>query len=441
MLHLELGVVADQFLEEGGEQAVPVGQGQRGGGGQPEQHRDELAGQRPHHLALELAQVDLGELVDVVVDLLGEPLLVVLEQVDEQGRAAGQVQLAVEVVGRALVHLAHQVEQQLDYAALQHLLVRLRVHCALLDVVAQHRHAPLHHLRVLRRPDARHDMLVLFGHVELLQVGPHGLGNAHHVVHHHLVKKPDVSADLGHLEQEGVQQHQRVFDEVDAFLREHEFHYRHHVWLYPRHCLLLDGGLDDASDSFEATCGCELGLAIVVVLVRLLCVFVEQLEKEFGEVLDEVDGEGPDFVGEVLDDALEGVDYILQIVVFQQLEIDGEYVLEEGPHEILGGLMLENAVEGDGSLDAHQRRLVLGQAQVDALHRLAHHCHLQLHRPVLAEDVHRPRPQKHYLVAELGNYVLRYQLRQYLLYLLALCYRRTQLADQVHRQLLLDWLL
>jgi len=128
VLHAVADVVADQLVEHGGEESVAVGQGESGGGGQPQQHADKLAGQSLHHLALELGNVDFGELVDMVVDVFGQPPLVVLEQVDEEGSAAGDVEFAVEIVGRVLVHLADQVEQQLDDAGLEDLLVGLRIH-------------------------------------------------------------------------------------------------------------------------------------------------------------------------------------------------------------------------------------------------------------------------------------------------------------------------
>jgi len=140
---------------------------------------------------------------------------------------------------------------------------------------------------------------MLLGHVELLQTGPHGLRDAHHVVHHHLVEEPDVPTHLRDLVQVRVQHHQGVLDEVYPLLREHELHHRHHVGLDLGHRFHFDGGLDDAGDGFEAAGSRQLGLSVIILLVGLLGVFAEQFEEEFGEVLDQFDGEGAYLVGEV----------------------------------------------------------------------------------------------------------------------------------------------
>lgn len=83
--------------------------------------------------------------------------------------------------------------------------------------------------------------------------------------------------------------------------------------------LLGNGGFDDPRDGFEATGCCELRLSIVVLLVGLFGVLAEKLEEELGQVLDEIQREGGDFVGKVLDDAFEGVDDILEVVVLKKL--------------------------------------------------------------------------------------------------------------------------
>ena len=59
-------------------------------------------------------EVDLAELIDMGVDSLRQPLLVVLQEVDEESSAAGDVELTAELVGWLLVHLANEVEEKLD---------------------------------------------------------------------------------------------------------------------------------------------------------------------------------------------------------------------------------------------------------------------------------------------------------------------------------------
>lgn len=99
--------------------------------------------------------------------------------------------------------------------------------------------------------------------------------------------------------------------------------------------------------------------------------------------------------------------------------------------------MFENAVEGDGCLDSDERVGVFGEAGVDAFDCLADYLHVQLHRPVLSEDVHSPGPQEHDLIVELGDHVLCNQRGQYVLDLLAAGDGGSQLADQVHGQFFL----
>jgi hypothetical protein len=84
-----------------------------------------LGGQRFHHFALELRDVYLAELIDVCEDLFRQFFLIIFKQVDQKSRAAGDIELAAELVGRLFIHLANQVEEELDYVGLETVNLRL----------------------------------------------------------------------------------------------------------------------------------------------------------------------------------------------------------------------------------------------------------------------------------------------------------------------------
>lgn len=123
-----------------------------------------------------------------------------------------------------------------------------------------------------------------------------------------MVEEPKAPAQLLGLEEVGVQQHQGVLDVVEPFFHEHELQHRQHVHLSSDDSFLGDGRFHDPGDGLEAPGSSKFGLAVVVFLVGLLCIFSEEFEEEFGEVFDQLDCEGFDLAGEVFDDAFEGVD-------------------------------------------------------------------------------------------------------------------------------------
>lgn len=174
-----------------------------------------------------------------------------------------------------------------------------------MDVVSENRHASLHHLIVFIVADAGHDPLLLLGNGQGVKGGPHLFGDSHHIVDDDLIEEPHLSAQLRHFEQIGVEGHQGVLDIVDSFLNEDELKDRQDVDLNVGDGLRGYRRLDDSGDSLEAASCCQLSLAIVVVVVSLLSIFVEQLEEQLRQVLDELQGEGPNFSSKVLNDALE----------------------------------------------------------------------------------------------------------------------------------------
>lgn len=102
-----------------------MGQGEDMSGCQPQKHAYELGGQRFHHFALELRDVYLAELIDVCEDLFRQFFLIIFKQVDQKSRAAGDIELAAELVGRFFIHLTDQVEEELDYVGLETVNLRL----------------------------------------------------------------------------------------------------------------------------------------------------------------------------------------------------------------------------------------------------------------------------------------------------------------------------
>lgn len=224
VFHLVLGMVADELLEIVFKDFVLVGKAEGVGGGQPDESANELRSESSHHFAFELGDVDLAELIDAGVDGLWEFPLVVFEEVDEQGSAAGDVEFPAEIVGWFFVDFACQVEEQLDDVALEpvDLGIVTRQHRTLLDVVAQDRHAPLHHLVVLVRTDRLHDPFFPFGDRQSLQSWPHLFGYSHQIIHDHLVEEPHPRAQLLAFEQVGVEKDEGVLDIVESFLNEDE---------------------------------------------------------------------------------------------------------------------------------------------------------------------------------------------------------------------------
>lgn len=77
-------------------------------------------------------------------------------------------------------------------------------------------------------------------------------------------------------------------------------------------------------------------------------------------------------IAETRDDALEGVDEGLEVVLLEELEVDGEDVREEGLDELLCVLVPQYAVECIGRLDPHQWVVVVHQTRVYPLCRFLH---------------------------------------------------------------------
>jgi hypothetical protein len=88
---------------------------------------------------------------------------------------------------------------------------------------------------------------------QLLQVGPHNLGNTHHIVNHNLIKEPYLACYSRDLVQKRIEQHQSILDIVNALLGENKLKDSHYVRLNASHRLWVDGRLNDTGDSFEAT--------------------------------------------------------------------------------------------------------------------------------------------------------------------------------------------
>jgi hypothetical protein len=107
MLQLILVLVGHQLLQHISKIVVIVSQSQHPSGSQPQQHPHQLRGQRLHHFALELVEVYLSELVYMVVDVLRQSLLVIFQEIDQESRAAGDIELATELIRWFFVHLAN----------------------------------------------------------------------------------------------------------------------------------------------------------------------------------------------------------------------------------------------------------------------------------------------------------------------------------------------
>jgi len=127
---------------------------------------------------------------------------------------------------------------------------------ALLNVVPQYRHAPLHHLVVLIVANAGHDPFLLLGDWQRVQSGPHVLGDAHHVVDHDLVEKPHLPAEFRNLEEVGVQSYQGILDVVDALFNKNELKDGQNVYLYIGDGLWSNRRFYDSGDGFQATSSC-----------------------------------------------------------------------------------------------------------------------------------------------------------------------------------------
>ncbi len=164
-----------------------------------------------------------------------------------------------------------------------------------------------------------HYPLLFLGNRQRIKSGPHLLGNTHQIVHHDLVKEPQTTAELFSFEEVGVEQHQSILYVVKTFFYKDKLKNGKDVCLCGYHGFLSDGGFYDPRYGFQTSCSCQLSLSIVILLIGLFCVFSKQFEEEFGEVLDEIHRKGSDLTGEVLNNAFEGVDNILEVVVVQEL--------------------------------------------------------------------------------------------------------------------------
>lgn len=111
-------------------------------------------------------------------------------------------------------------------------------------------------------------------------------------------------------------------------------------------------------------------------------------------------------VTETRDNAFEGVDEGLEIVLLEELEVDSEDVGEEGLDELLCVLVPQYAVEGVGRLDPHQWVVVVHQTRVYPLCRLLHQLQRQtLYRAILIKYIYCSCPQEHNLVIKLRNHI------------------------------------
>jgi hypothetical protein len=174
-----------------------------------------------------------------------------------------------------------------------------------LDVVSEDRHAPFHHFVVFVAANTLHDPFLLLRDRQGVESGPHFLGNSNHVVNNDLIEEPHLATQFRHLEQIRIQSHHSIFDIVDSLLNENELEDGQNVDFNICDGLGSNRGLNDSGNCFEASSCCQLGLAVIVVIVSLFSIFIEQFEEQLRQVLNELQGKGPDFSSKILNNAFE----------------------------------------------------------------------------------------------------------------------------------------
>ena len=68
-------------------------------------------------------------------------------------------------------------------------------------------------------------------------------------------------------------------------------------------------------------------------------------------MFDQLKSEGAYFVGKILNNAFEGIDYVFKVVVVKELKIDSEDIFEERLNQIFGSFMFKNAIESNSSFN------------------------------------------------------------------------------------------
>lgn len=138
----------------------------------------------------------------------------------------------------------------------QNLVITFSINWTLLNVISKNWHTSLHHFSVFSWTNTVHDMFMFRGHVKLLEIRPHSFRNSDHVVYNYLIEKPYISSDFWNFKQVSVQQTKCVFNKINSFFCEDEFHNRKHISLKLSYCFALNWRLNDSSNSFKTSSCC-----------------------------------------------------------------------------------------------------------------------------------------------------------------------------------------
>lgn len=152
----------------------------------------------------------------------------------------------------------------------------------------------------------------------------------------------------------------------------------------------------------------------------------------------QLQSERTDLIGKIFNYTLEGVYYVFKIVAVQKLKVDCQNVLQQRLNHVFCNFVLQDYVECDCPLDPHQRVSILGQTCVDPLNCHLDYIQIQLQSSILSEYVNSSGPQKHDLVIELRNNILRYQRGKDTSDLFAPRNRCPQLTNQIHCKFLFN---